>query len=180
MKLPPSKSGAVLNRLAQRKLAARTPPKAGLTALVSASHLDPETEAFLATFDIAARSGLGSSVKFIAVAEGQADVYLRFAPTMEWDTAAGQAVLEQAATWSRPMARRFATARSSGAYAIRASLPGAARLDHCGEDCVFGGSSDDGLIDRIQAMIFHRSSSVLRIVPNGGIGPVTCSCCLRS
>ena len=61
-------------------------------------------------------------MKFIAVAEGQADVYLRFAPTMEWDTAAGQAVLEQAATWSGPMARRLATAKSSGAYAIRAFI----------------------------------------------------------
>jgi 3'(2'), 5'-bisphosphate nucleotidase len=67
-----------------------------LTALVSASHLDPETEAFLAKLNIVQRSGVGSSVKFLAIAEGEADVYPRFAPTMEWDTAAGQAILEAA------------------------------------------------------------------------------------
>ena len=38
----------------------------------------------------------GSSLKFCLVAEGTADVYPRFAPTMEWDTAAGQAIVEQA------------------------------------------------------------------------------------
>jgi 3'(2'), 5'-bisphosphate nucleotidase len=96
VKAQPSKSGAELDRLERRKLAVRTPPKTGLTALVSASHLDPETEAFLAKLAIAARSGLGSSVKFIAIAQGEADVYPRFAPTMEWDTAAGQAILEAA------------------------------------------------------------------------------------
>jgi 3'(2'), 5'-bisphosphate nucleotidase len=93
--LPPNRSGAELGRLKQRKLQARK-PKHGLTALVSASHLDPETEAFLAKLDIVERSGVGSSVKFLAIAEGEADVYPRFAPTMEWDTAAGQAILEAA------------------------------------------------------------------------------------
>ena len=72
------------------------PASTGLTALVSHSHLDPETEAFLAKLKIAERSGLGSSVKFLAIARGEADVYPRFGPTMEWDTAAGQAVLEAA------------------------------------------------------------------------------------
>ena len=38
----------------------------------------------------------GSSLKFCLVAEGTADIYPRFAPTMEWDTAAGQAIVEQA------------------------------------------------------------------------------------
>jgi 3'(2'), 5'-bisphosphate nucleotidase len=93
--LSPNKSGAELARLKQRKLQARK-PKHGLTALVSASHLDPETEAFLAKLNIVQRSGVGSSVKFLAIAEGEADVYPRFAPTMEWDTAAGQAILEAA------------------------------------------------------------------------------------
>ena len=64
--------------------------------MVSHSHLDPETEAFLAKLKIAERSGAGSSVKFLAIARGEADVYPRFGPTMEWDTAAGQAVLEAA------------------------------------------------------------------------------------
>ncbi len=88
--------GAELGRLRQKPLQARPVPDAGLTALVSHSHLDPETEAFLAKLDIAERSGVGSSVKFLAIARGKADVYPRFGPTMEWDTAAGQAVLEAA------------------------------------------------------------------------------------
>jgi 3'(2'), 5'-bisphosphate nucleotidase len=96
IELPPQASGAELGRLSQRKLRARTPSEAGLTALVSASHLDPDTEAFLAKLKIAERMGVGSSIKFLAIAKGEADVYPRFAPTMEWDTAAGQAVLEAA------------------------------------------------------------------------------------
>lgn len=94
--LPPNASGADLSRLDQKVLHARPPNKEGLTALVSLSHLDPETEAFLGKLKIVERSGVGSSVKFLAIAKGEADVYPRFAPTMEWDTAAGQAVLEAA------------------------------------------------------------------------------------
>ncbi|HZP08813.1 3'(2'),5'-bisphosphate nucleotidase CysQ [Methyloceanibacter sp.] len=94
--LPPSASGADLAALEQKKLEVRTADPEGLTALVSLSHLDPETEAFLAKLKIAKRSGAGSSVKFLEIARGQADVYPRFGPTMEWDTAAGQAVLEAA------------------------------------------------------------------------------------
>ena len=60
------------------------------------SHLDPDTESFLAGLKIKHRAGAGSSVKFLEIARGQADIYPRFAPTMEWDTAAGQAVLEAA------------------------------------------------------------------------------------
>jgi 3'(2'), 5'-bisphosphate nucleotidase len=92
----PNASGADLSRLDQKVLRARPANTEGLTALVSLSHLDPETEAFLGKLKIAERSGVGSSVKFLAIAKGEADVYPRFAPTMEWDTAAGQAVLEAA------------------------------------------------------------------------------------
>jgi 3'(2'), 5'-bisphosphate nucleotidase len=94
--LPPSEPGADLGQLRQTTLRARPPDKNGLTALVSLSHLDPATEAYLATLNIAERSSVGSSVKFVALAKGDADVYPRFGPTMEWDTAAGQAVLEAA------------------------------------------------------------------------------------
>lgn len=94
--LAPCASGADLSQLDQRVLHARAANKQGLIALVSHSHLDPETEAFLAKLKIAGRSGVGSSVKFVAIAESEADVYPRFAPTMEWDTAAGQAVLDAA------------------------------------------------------------------------------------
>ena len=94
--LKPDAAGADLDRLERRRLCARAGNPEGLTALVSLSHLDPETEGFLAKLKIAARSGAGSSVKFLAIAQGEADVYPRFGPTMEWDTAAGQAVLEAA------------------------------------------------------------------------------------
>jgi 3'(2'), 5'-bisphosphate nucleotidase len=94
--LPPSGVGAELDKLACRPLHVRIPSPQGLVALVSHSHLDPETEAFLGKLKIAERSGAGSSVKFLAIARGKADVYPRFGPTMEWDTAAGQAVLEAA------------------------------------------------------------------------------------
>ena len=94
--LPPDPGGADLAALAQRRLHARSAGEAGLTALVSLSHLDPETEKFLEGFDIAERCSAGSSIKFLEVARGKADVYPRFGPTMEWDTAAGHAVLEAA------------------------------------------------------------------------------------
>ena len=95
-KLPPDAGGIELADLGQARLHARSPDENGLAALVSHSHLDPETEQFLEGFNIAERNAAGSSIKFIEIARGKADVYPRFGPTMEWDTAAGQAVLEAA------------------------------------------------------------------------------------
>ncbi|MGH6837010.1 MAG: 3'(2'),5'-bisphosphate nucleotidase CysQ [Methylocella sp.] len=80
----------------RRAIHARPAPSLGLTALVSRSHADPATEAFLAKLPVKERRQAGSSLKFCAVAEGQADVYPRFSQTMEWDTAAGDAVLRAA------------------------------------------------------------------------------------
>ncbi len=91
--LPP---GACFAPEACRPIQARPCPATGWTAVASRSHLDPETEAFLSRLPIGARRSIGSSLKFCLVAEGEADVYPRFGPTMEWDTAAGQAVLEAA------------------------------------------------------------------------------------
>jgi 3'(2'), 5'-bisphosphate nucleotidase len=67
-----------------------------LTALASRSHADAQTDAFLARLGAPERISAGSSLKFCVIAEGRADVYPRFAPTMEWDTAAGDAVLRAA------------------------------------------------------------------------------------
>jgi 3'(2'), 5'-bisphosphate nucleotidase len=80
----------------RRVIHARPAPEQGLTALVSRSHADPATEAFLAKLPVKERRSAGSSLKFCMVAEGQADVYPRFGQTMEWDTAAGDAVLRAA------------------------------------------------------------------------------------
>lgn len=77
-------------------LRTRRAPAAGLTALASRSHGDAATEAFLRALPIAARETAGSSLKFCRIAAGEADVYPRFGPTMEWDTAAGDAVLRAA------------------------------------------------------------------------------------
>jgi 3'(2'),5'-bisphosphate nucleotidase len=80
----------------RRVIHARPAPRQGLTALVSRSHADPATEAFLAKLPVKERRQAGSALKFCVVAEGQADVYPRFGQTMEWDTAAGDAVLRAA------------------------------------------------------------------------------------
>lgn len=79
-----------------RALRARRAPRDGLTALISKSHLDDQTKSFLETVPVAERRPMGSSVKFCIVAMGDADVYPRFGRTMEWDTAAGDAVLRAA------------------------------------------------------------------------------------
>ncbi|MDH3194845.1 MAG: 3'(2'),5'-bisphosphate nucleotidase CysQ [Hyphomicrobiales bacterium] len=65
-------------------------------AVASRSHLTPETEAALKKAGAAERRSIGSSLKFCLVAEGEADFYPRLGPTMEWDTAAGDAVLRAA------------------------------------------------------------------------------------
>ncbi len=89
--------GAALPPIGDRRMIeVRAHPQAGLTALASRSHADDETEHFLARLPIAERRCAGSSLKFCTIAEGSADVYARFGPTMEWDTAAGDAVLRAA------------------------------------------------------------------------------------
>ncbi len=79
-----------------RVLATRAYPAEGLTAVTSSSHLDERTKTFLAERRIVSQTGIGSSLKFCWVAAGKADVYPRWGPTMEWDTAAGHAVLNAA------------------------------------------------------------------------------------
>jgi len=77
-------------------ITARPPPPGGLVALVSRSHRSPETDDFLARFKVAKRLDAGSSLKFCRIAEGVADFYPRLGRTMEWDIAAGHAVLAAA------------------------------------------------------------------------------------
>jgi len=71
----------------------RPTPSQGLTVVVSRSHATPETETYLAQYSVFERVSVGSSLKFCLVAAGSADLYPRLGPTMEWDTAAGHAVL---------------------------------------------------------------------------------------
>ncbi|WP_240475044.1 3'(2'),5'-bisphosphate nucleotidase CysQ [Terasakiella pusilla] len=76
-----------------KKLSVRPAPQAGITAVVSRSHKTPEVDEYLKDFTVAHEVSAGSSIKFCQVAEGVADLYPRFGPTMEWDTAAGHAVV---------------------------------------------------------------------------------------
>lgn len=61
--------------------------------VVSHSHLDDDTKDYLSRLGLVVLEPAGSSLKFCRLAEGSADVYPRYGPTMEWDTAAGHAVL---------------------------------------------------------------------------------------
>ena len=71
-------------------------PDKQLIAVASRSHRSAETDAFLETLDVSDFAAAGSSLKFCLLAEGKAHIYPRFGRTMEWDTGAGQAVLEAA------------------------------------------------------------------------------------
>jgi len=68
-------------------------PQAPPTALASKSHDVPATEAYLRAVGAGERISIGSSLKFCLLARGEADIYPRPSPTMEWDTAAGHAIL---------------------------------------------------------------------------------------
>lgn len=82
------------------KLPAEQPQKKGFVVVASRSHLSPETSEYISKLE--AEHGQlttvssGSSLKICRVAEGSADIYPRFAPTMEWDTAAGHAIIRAA------------------------------------------------------------------------------------
>ncbi|MGK9231462.1 3'(2'),5'-bisphosphate nucleotidase CysQ [Inquilinus limosus] len=82
---------------APQRIAARRPPEDGLVVLTSRSHGDDtRLDEALRGRRIAERRILGSSLKIALIAAGEADLYLRFGPTMEWDTAAADAVLRAA------------------------------------------------------------------------------------
>ena len=79
------------------RIAVRKPPEKGITVAASRRHGSIDArEDFLRGRKVAERIACGSSLKFCVVARGEADVYPRFGPTMEWDTAAGHAVLAAA------------------------------------------------------------------------------------
>jgi 3'(2'), 5'-bisphosphate nucleotidase len=81
---------------AARPIHVRPAPKDGLTAVASRSHRDKKTDEYLAHYPVKDFITAGSSLKFCLVAAGEADIYPRHGTTMEWDTAAGHAVLSAA------------------------------------------------------------------------------------
>ncbi|MEJ8475299.1 3'(2'),5'-bisphosphate nucleotidase CysQ [Roseibium algae] len=78
------------------RISVRQSPFEGLSVLASRSHLSKATSAFIEQFQVAETVSVGSSLKFCVVAEGKADLYPRLGPTMQWDIAAGDAVLRAA------------------------------------------------------------------------------------
>jgi 3'(2'), 5'-bisphosphate nucleotidase len=81
----------------ERKIAVRSPPAEGLTVVGSRSHGNAAAmAAFLGRRKVASFRAAGSSLKLCLIARGEADLYPRFGTTMEWDIAAGHAVLRAA------------------------------------------------------------------------------------
>lgn len=74
----------------------RNEAESGLRIVASRSHLSWETQQFIDQFDHPQIVSKGSSLKLLMIAEGEADLYPRYAPTMEWDTAAAQIIVEEA------------------------------------------------------------------------------------
>lgn len=72
------------------------PDNSALLIVASKSHRDQATEDYIAKYSVADSKSAGSSLKFCLVATGEADIYPRVGRTMEWDTAAGHAVLSGA------------------------------------------------------------------------------------
>ena len=72
------------------------PAVSELDVVASRDHLTPQTQDYLAAIAVRERLSVGSSLKFCLLAEGKADLYPRFGRTMQWDTAAGDAILRAA------------------------------------------------------------------------------------
>ena len=88
--------GDKLDWSAAKPIAARKPASDGWVAVASRSHRDAKTDEYLAAYKIKDFAAAGSSLKFCLVAAAEADIYPRTGRTMEWDTAAGHAVLTAA------------------------------------------------------------------------------------
>lgn len=80
----------------QREIGVSTPDNRALMVVASKSHRDQATDDYIGKYAVADMKSAGSSLKFCLVATGEADLYPRLGRTMEWDTAAGDAVLRGA------------------------------------------------------------------------------------
>jgi 3'(2'), 5'-bisphosphate nucleotidase len=85
--------GAIVEREA---ISVRAAPDGPIAVVASRSHRTPETDAYIGRYDVEKLVSAGSSMKFCAVASGKADLYPRMGTTMQWDTAAGDAILRAA------------------------------------------------------------------------------------
>ena len=117
---------AAFDLSAARPIKVRAPDDNGLVAVGSRSHPDKETSAFLARFAVKQTITAGSSLKFCLVAAGEADIYARAGRTMEWDTAAGHAVVNAAggsiARWDGTRFLYGKPGFENGAFVARGAL----------------------------------------------------------
>jgi 3'(2'), 5'-bisphosphate nucleotidase len=93
---PDGGAAEVLDDGTVRPIRAAPADNAALRVVASKSHRDAATDAYIARYAVAAFKSAGSSLKFCLIASGEADLYPRLGRTMEWDTAAGDAVLRAA------------------------------------------------------------------------------------
>lgn len=100
------------------RISVRKAPADGLIAVASRSHRDKKTDEYLAHYPVKDFITAGSSLKFCLVATGEADIYPRHGRTMEWDTAAGHAVLLAAGgSVTQPDGRPFVYGKTSEDFA---------------------------------------------------------------
>lgn len=92
-KVPIDKQFESLEELNLTRLKTNPADPTAMRVVASKSHMTDETKAYLEKLDVTEFVSAGSSLKFCMLAEGLADIYPRFGPTMEWDTGAGHAVL---------------------------------------------------------------------------------------
>jgi 3'(2'), 5'-bisphosphate nucleotidase len=121
--LPP---GASLDAVGERvAIRTRTRPASGARVLISRSHLDSATDAFVDRLTRPEKIACGSALKFCLLADGTADIYPRLAPTSEWDIAAGHAVLLAAGGDVRKpdgSALRYGDGYAEGKYLVPAFI----------------------------------------------------------
>ena len=94
--LPPHAEGSLDGAPDPKRIAVRRPSEEGMVVVASRTHRDQKTDEYLNLYKVKEFLAAGSSLKFCLVATGEADLYPRHGRTMEWDTAAGHAVLAAA------------------------------------------------------------------------------------
>ncbi|MGX1198933.1 3'(2'),5'-bisphosphate nucleotidase CysQ [Parvibaculum sp. MBR-TMA-1.3b-4.2] len=94
--LAPDAEGLIEGAAEPRRIAVRRPSEEGMVVVASRTHRDQKTDEYLSLYKVKEFLAAGSSLKFCLVAAGEADIYPRHGRTMEWDTAAGHAVLAAA------------------------------------------------------------------------------------
>ena len=81
---------------AAETISCRKPDDSGLSVVASQNHRSPELEDFIAQLNVTSSTSIGSSLKFCLIANGSSDIYPRLGRTMEWDIAAGHAIVKAA------------------------------------------------------------------------------------